>query len=445
MDYDFFHKRQVLKKVADAFQVVHDTYSTGGSISVACSLPPRSGKSYLTSLFAAFMLGRFPSESVMRNTCTAHLYQKFSIDTRDLVKSGKFHAIFGEAQLHPSRQQIDGWSLKDAKQVSYFGSGVGGSIIGFGASMLAITDDLFNNFEDAASETINEKTWRWKEGTHDSRIERNCCKIDIGTRWSKRDVIGRMEAAGEYDIIVRIPALIDGKTFSEDVHTTEYYLKLEKTIDKMIWKSEYMQEPIEAEGLLFPPDELNYFTLDEINGKDPEGVIASCDTADRGNDFFSAPFARIFKDRYFITDVVFTQEPVEVTEAALSQKIIDTKCEMIRIESNAGGRIFANNIKKLIKGKSKCEVKPRATTSNKETRIIMKSGFIKEHFWFRNDYEKGSDYDKFMQQITGYLRLATNQKDDAPDSVTMLAEFIEHIGILRKPSRKLSKRQLGVR
>ena len=430
MDYDFFIKRPVLKKIADGMQQVHDAYERGESMSMAASLPPRAGKSYVTSLFVSFMLGRFPEESIMRNTCTSPLFEKFSYDTRDIVKLPKFRKVFPEAIISPNKQNVRGWSLTKARQVSYFGAGVGGSIIGFGASCLAITDDLFKDFEEAMSETVNEKTWRWKEGAHDSRIERNCCKIDIGTRWSENDVIGRLEKAGKYDIIVRIPALINGETFCEDVHTTEYYQELENEIDEVIWAAEYMQEPIEAKGLLFPKSELNWFTMDEIKGKQADARIAACDTADKGNDDLGAPFADFFKDRFFIPDVVFTKDPIEVTEPQVAQMIIDKHTQKMLIESNNGGRSFALNVKKLIDGKSTCEIDTRHTVSNKETRILMKAGFIKKYFWFRSDYERGSQYDKFITALTKYLRMGGNLHDDAPDSLTILAEYIEYLELL---------------
>ena len=449
IDFDFFTARPILKRIADALQRVYHVYRNGLSIRVSCSLPPRAGKSYITSLFSAFMLGHFPKESVMRNTCSAKLYAKFSIDTRDIIRSPRYLAVFPDTTLHGSRQNIDGWSLSTAKQVSYFGGGVGGTIIGFGASMLSITDDLFKSFEDAASETINENTWSWKEGTHDSRTEGNCCQIDIGTRWSKNDVIGRLEERNKYDIIVRIPALIDGLSFCEDVHTTDYYLELQSEIDEYIWAAEYMQEPLEIKGLLFPLKELNQFTLAELEGKRPDSRVASCDVADQGNDYFSAPFTAVHGQRFFVTDVVFTQDPVEVTEGLLVSMILESECDGIRIESNAAGRIFSKNIQKLLKEeKSTCHVQPRFTTANKETKILLKSGFIKKYFWFRSDYERGSDYAKFMKQLCSYLRMATNQADDAPDSMVILAEYIEHLGILkgRKPGdrRGLTKAALGI-
>jgi len=427
MDPDFFSKRLVLKRVAEAFQRVADSFDNNVIYRLAVSLPPRAGKSYLSSLFIAWMLGLHPEESVMRNTCSDTLYNKLSYDTRDIVRSRKFQEIFPDVRLSSDKQAVAGWNLRQSKQVGYFGAGVGGTVIGFGASMLAMTDDLYKKLEDALSDTMNEKIWSWKQGTHDSRFEGNCCQIDIGTRWSETDVLGRMESANKYDEIIRIPALNEkDESFCPAVHTTEYYLDLRQETDQSIWAAEYMQEPIEAKGLLFPKSDLLRFKRADLKG-DPDGKIGACDVADKGDDDLSAPFGSIYGDKIFITDVVFTKDPVEITEPRLAQMIIDTKCDKIRIESNNGGRIFAKDVRIIVKNeKAPCEVLSHPTTTNKETRIIMKSGYIKKHFVFldESEYAKGSDYWRFMKGLTSYKREGENAHDDAPDSATILAEFI---------------------
>ena len=444
MDKPFFSKRPFLYIVAMAFMRVYEAFGQGIIRRLAVSLPPRAGKSYLSSLFIAWMLGHFPEESVMRNSCSDTLYNKLSYDTRDIIRSRKYTEVFPEVKLKRDKQNVNGWNLETARQVSYFGAGVGGTVIGFGASMLAMTDDLYKSLEEALSDTINEKVWSWKQGTHDSRKEGCCCEIDIGTRWSETDVLGRLEAQKKYDEIIRIPALDENdETFCEDVHTTEYYIELRGDLDESIWSAEYMQEPIEAKGLLFPKSELLRFKLSDIKDKNPDGVVGASDVADQGNDDFCAPFGKIFGEKIFITDVLFTKDAVEVTEPRLAQLIIDTKCDQIRIESNNGGRIFGRNIRNLLaKQKSKCIIHTVATTKNKDTRILMKSGWIKKHCVFLEEgkYERGSDYDRFMKALTAYKKEGGNKHDDAPDGMTILAEFIESIGLkLKQKQKKVAK------
>lgn len=443
-DPKFFACRVFLRKVADAFTRVEKSYADKVIYRLAVSMPPRAGKSYISSLFIAWMLGRHPEESVMRNCCSAQLYNKLSYDTRMILRSAKFQSVFDGVVLRNDKQNLAGWSLESARQVSYFGAGVGGTIIGFGASMLAITDDLYKSLEDALSDNNNEKVWSWKQGTHDSRIEGNCCMIDIGTRWSANDVLGRIEESGKYNEIIRIAALDENEhSFCEDVHTTEYYLDLRNETDESIWMAEYMQIPIEAKGLLFPKTELMRFKLADIESKHPDGVIGACDTADKGDDDFCAPFAKVFGDKYFIADVVFTKDPVEITEPRLSQMIIDTNCDQMRIESNNGGRIFAINVRKNVAARNKsCVIQARPTTQHKETRIIMKSGWIKKHCVFldESEYGKGTDYGRFMKALTSYRREGDNAHDDAPDGMTILAEFAESIGLkMRVSSRKVGR------
>ena len=445
LDPSFFSRRPFLKKVADAFMRVFVSYSNNLIYRLTVSMPPRAGKSYISSLFISWMFGHFPEESVMRNTCSDPLYNKLSYDTRDIIRSRKYKEIFPEIRLKTDKQNVHGWSIEGARQVSYFGAGVGGTVIGFGASMLSITDDLYKSLEEALSDNNNEKVWSWKQGTHDSRIEGNCCSIDIGTRWSATDVLGRLEESRDgkyYDEIIRVPALDENDmSFCEDVHTTEYYHELRAETEESIWAAEYMQEPYEAKGLLFPKSELKCFKFADIQGRKPEGKIGATDVADEGDDYFSSPFASIFGTELFITNVLFTKDAVEITAPRLAQMIIDLKPDQMRVESNNGGKIFANDVRRLVKENNrlnKCIIQSRPTTKNKETRILMKSGWIKAHCHFldESEYAKGSDYWWFMKWLTSYKKEGDNAHDDAPDSMTILAEFIDDIRAQKVINRK---------
>ena len=100
---------------------------------------------------------------------------------------------------------------------------------------------------------------------------------------------------------------------------------------------------------------------------------------------------------------------------------------MMQIESNNGGRQFTRNVKRLLQEeKYSCSVTSETQTKNKETRILMQAGYVKEYFYFRNDYEAGSDYDKFVRQFTSYVKLGRNTHDDACDAVTGLAEIVPY-------------------
>jgi len=420
MDFDFFSKRAILKKVADVLQKVYDAYKVEKSIYVGISMPPRSGKSYIVSLFCSFMLGHFPTKSIMRNTCTATLYDKLSKDTRDLVDSVKWRSIF---EMVLKTRGVKTWGLEQATQTSYFGGGTGGTIIGFGVSMLDITDDLYKGWADAMSETTNQATIDWSEATRGSRFERGCCQIDVGTRWRKNDIIGINVEKGKYDYDICIPALDENnKSFCEDVNTTEFYLNKKKEIAPEIWESEYMQHPVDVKGRLFNPDDLMYF--DELPNGEPDANIGVADTADTGKDNFSAPFVKKYGDKYYLYDWLFTTDSMDITSPLIIGKIKENEIEKIRFESNNGGKLFAKNVEKEVNA----DVTWKATTVNKETRILMDSTWIKRHIVFKRD-NRDRDYSKAFEQLITYIKMGEKQPDDSCDSLSILYRFIMETGL----------------
>lgn len=415
-DYEFFSKRPFLERVAIAFMKIH----RGEIKRLSVSMPPRAGKSYITSLFCAWTLGKFPEDSVMRNTCTARLYEKFSYDVRGIVKNEKFKAVFTDVKLADDKQAVNGWNLKASRQVGYFGAGVGGTIIGFGATKLAITDDLYKSLEDALSENTNEKVLSWVEATHGSRLEKNCPKIDIGTRWTKRDVIGVNMENGRYDESIVIKALDeDGNSFCEDVKTTEEYNQIKNEIDEVIFLAEYQQEPIEAKGLLFPASELRYFTPNQT--RTFESSISYVDVADEGSDNLSAPIGKNIGRDIYITDVLFTKDNTEITEPLLCSLLKKEGVKYCRIEANNAGGIYARNIRNMIRD---CAIVTATSTQNKHTRILMDAGFIKANCLFVHPDYQTKEYKEFMKELTGYLKAGGSKHDDAPDSLSGLVIFI---------------------
>ena len=47
----------------------------------------------------------------------------------------------------------------------------------------------------------------------------------------------------------------------------------------------------------------------------------------------------------------------------------------------------------------------------------------------KNGYPIQDDYSRAVQQLLAYIKGVKNQKDDAPDSLSMLRRFIEELGL----------------
>jgi len=415
-DREFFTKRPFLKQIAEGFQKIEE----GEINSLSVSMPPRAGKSYITTLFSAWALGRSPKESIMRNTCTATLYLKFSYDVRNILKTDQFKSVFPEVALSDDKANLQGWNTNQSRQVGYFGAGVGGTIIGFGATKLAITDDLYRGVEDALSETTNDKILTWKDATHDSRLEKNCSKIDIGTRWSINDVIGRNMEEGRYDMSIVIPALDENdQSFCDDVMSTEQYHDIRSRINPDIWSAEYMQEPVDMKGRLFSG--LNKVSEEEFKSiKDKiEGYIGYIDVSDQGKDFTAMAIGGVVGEDVYIVDYVFTKENTDISLPMCADKLQRYGVKYCRVESNSMGAMFSRQLAKLVK----CQVLQVHNSKNKITRIIMESGFVANNFKFVETNTQ--EYYQFIQNVESFSKEGKNKNDDAPDCIAGLSMFIK--------------------
>ena len=416
-DEPFFKSRVFLREVAEAFQQIEE----GKIKSLSVSMPPRAGKSYVTTLFCAWTIGKNPTESVMRNTCTATLYQKFSYDVRLVVKSEKFTRVFPNVRISDDKANLQGWNTNSAKQVSYFGAGVGGTIIGFGASNIAVTDDLYTGLEQALSDTQNDRIIQWKEATHDSRFESGCKRIDIGTRWSLNDVIGRQMNEGIYDKSIVIPALINEKSFCEAVMTTDEYLEKRKRTETSIWSAEYLQEPVDIKGRLF--NELKTITVSEFERikERVAGSIAYVDVADMGADYTACAVIAVADNRAYVVDYVFNKSNTDVTLPQVANVLNKWGSSYCRVESNSMGAMFSRYLQKEVKTK----ILPVHNTTNKVTRIIMQSVWIQEKFTFVVD--ERPECQQFLQNVLAFSKEGKNKNDDAPDCLAGLAIFTQSL------------------
>jgi len=185
----------------------------------------------------------------------------------------------------------------------------------------------------------------------------------------------------------------------------------------------------EQEDALFKKRELQFYTKDKVDFKDAIGKLSFIDVADEGNDFHSVPIGILKDDKIYIDDVLFTKLGTTVNVQMTADILNLHKPEFVRIESNFGGSMYSSLLTPLLNGNI-TPLSIRATT-NKHSRIMQLSGFIKRYCVFREDYEIGSDYDKFMTNIFEYTQDGKAEHDDAPDSLeglcSMARSFHSHL------------------
>tara|TARA_R110000764_G_scaffold36200_2_gene80870 strand:+ start:309 stop:1304 length:996 start_codon:yes stop_codon:yes gene_type:complete len=320
-----------------------------------------------------------------------------------------------------NKANLQGWNTNKSKMVGYFGAGVGGTIIGFGASKLAITDDLYTGIETALNETANDKVIQWKQATHDSRMESGCSRIDIGTRWSVDDVIGYQIEKNEYDRSIMIMALNDkDESFCDAVMTTaEYHDKRNKTA-KEIWLAEYQQKPIDILGRMF--SELNTINELEFNIiKDKvEGCVAYVDVSDQGKDYTAVAVAGIIGNKVYILDYLFSRDNTDITIPLTASLLDKWGASYCRVESNSMGAMFSRELQRTV---SNTKILQVHNTTNKMTRILMQSAFIIQKMTFVM-YPTVSCR-SFMENLYTFSKEGKNKNDDSPDCLAGLSMFIQ--------------------
>ena len=238
--------------------------------------------------------------------------------------------------------------------------------------------------------------------------------------------------------VLEIPALdpvTDESNFQivingNPMFTTEYYRHERELVSPVQWASQFQQEPYEAKGLLFPEEELNrYFALPV--DKDPDAIVAICDTAERGSDSTAMGIFKIYGEDVFVDDVVFDDSPPEVTKPQCAKKIMDHKVQSAVFESNNAGEYYARDVEAIIKQHGvKCSIRTKRTISNKQTRIEFASDGILKHFYFKDKslYERGSQYWNFMREVVTYTRSGKVAHDDAPDMLSIAENEFRFIG-----------------
>lgn len=89
------------------------------------------------------------------------------------------------------------WSL-EGQFFNYLAAGFGGTITGVGCN-IGIIDDPIKNDKEAFNDRVLEEQWSWYTDTFLSRIEEGGLQIVNMTRWSTKDLCGRLLSSDDGD------------------------------------------------------------------------------------------------------------------------------------------------------------------------------------------------------------------------------------------------------
>ncbi len=255
----------------------------GSELRLTVSMAPRFGKSLtIAFLFVAWYLGHHPTHQIIMVTHTADLSSSFGRQVRNLLATPDYLAIFPGTVVSRDKSAADDWTTTAGGK--YLAVGVGGAVAGYGADLL-VCDDLVSEQAVLANPDVAfETAWKYMQVGPLQRLMPGGRIIMIGTRWGKKDPIGRALswATENAESIpwneVRFPAIMpSGKSLWPEQWPVEQLLAKKAGMQPQYWAAQYEQEPHSEEGALLKRDWWQIWQKD----KPPaiSYVIQSWDTA----------------------------------------------------------------------------------------------------------------------------------------------------------------------
>ena len=439
-----------------AYYEVLTRFAMGEIKKLMITMPPQHGKSEgATRRLPAFVLGQDPDKRIAIVSYNAIKARKFNRELQRIMDDDRYYELFpqtllaGQASYQEQGRRSRNYARNsdECEIVGYQGSfktiGVGGSLTGEPVDML-IMDDLYKDASSAWSPVIRQNVADWYDTVASTRLHNDSQQLLVFTRWHMEDLAGRLlEQEGVYDpienpqgwLLVSFPAIqnrppseqdprAEGEPLWPERHSLEKLLEI-KGRSPTVFESLYQQNPQPSQGLMY--EEFNCYT--DLPSRSYS--VAYIDAADSGADYLCALFYKEAEDGNYITDVLYTKDPMEVTETTLTYMLQQHQVERCHIESNNGGNLFVSNLQQRSwdTGNRLTRFNPFHQNQNKTARIFAASASVQKLVKMPLDWKKR--FPKFARDLTGYLRVGTNAHDDAPDALTGTIEC-------RQPPKRVS-------
>ena len=447
-----------------AYYEVLTRFAMGEIKKLMITMPPQHGKSEgATRRLPAFVLGQDPDKRIAIVSYNAIKARKFNRELQRIMDDDHYYELFpqtllaGQASYQEQGRRSRNYARNsdECEIVGYQGSfktiGVGGSLTGEPVDML-IMDDLYKDASSAWSPVIRQNVADWYDTVASTRLHNDSQQLLVFTRWHMEDLAGRLlEQEGVYDpienpqgwLLVSFPAIqnrppseqdprAEGEPLWPERHSLEKLLEI-KGRSPTVFESLYQQNPQPSQGLMY--EEFTCYT--DLPSRSYS--VAYIDAADSGADYLCALFYKEAEDGNYITDVLYTKDPMEVTETTLTYMLQQHQVERCHIESNNGGNLFVSNLQQRSwdTGNRLTRFNPFHQNQNKTARIFAASASVQKLIKMPLDWKKR--FPKFARDLTGYLRVGTNAHDDAPDALTGSIEC-------RQPPKRVSVAEMfGVR
>ncbi len=245
------------------------------------NMPPRHSKSEFASyLMPSWFLGRNSKLKIIQATMNTELAVRFGRKVRDLIADPIYHDVFPNTDLKPDSQAAGRWETSAGGE--YFAAGVGAAMTGRGADLLIIDDP--HSEQDALSSTAYDNTYEWYTSGPRQRLQPGGAIIIVQTRWSKKDLTGRLLAAQGRDMmsdqweVVEFPAIMpSGEPLWPEFWNKDELLKVKAALSVSKWNAQWQQDPTSEETAVIKREWWQEWDEEDIPNL--EYIIQSYDTA----------------------------------------------------------------------------------------------------------------------------------------------------------------------
>ena len=429
-----------------AYYRVLEAFAAGRVRRLIVTMPPQHGKSVgATTLLPAYVLGLDPDQRVAIASDSGALASKFNRRVQRIIESREYAAFFPATTIKQGSKPPS--YIRTADEVEIIGCRGGLLSVGREGSLTGnrvdcfILDDLYKDALEANSPLIRANCWEWYTSVVRTRMHNASRELIVFTRWHEEDLIGTLTAR-EPVAELKEWAQLDGLSADTWLHLNFEALKsspptgidprmpgealweqqqgralleAKRRLDPLQFESMYQGHPSSREGLLYG---LNFAEYDDL----PHEIVRRgnyTDTADTGDDYLcSLSYAVDADGAIYITDAVYTREPMEVSEPLVAEMLLRSDTRQAAVESNNGGRGFARAVQSLSPG---VRIEWFHQGGNKEARILSNSATALHLLRWPRGWN--FRWPELYAHLTTYRRrFRANRWHDAADVVTGIVE-----------------------
>lgn len=429
-----------------AYYRVLEAFAAGCISRLIVTMPPQHGKSVgASTLLPAYLLGLDPDLRVAIASYSAALASKFNRRVQRILESEEYATLFPVTTIKKGAKPPN--YIRTADEVEVIGHRGGLLSVGREGSLTGnrvdcfILDDLYKDAMEANSPLIRENCWEWYISVVKTRMHNTSRELIVFTRWHDEDLIGtlmRRERVVEltewaqldslppdawlhlnFEALKSVPpSEVDPRAAGEALWEQQHSVSLlesKRRLDPLQFECMYQGHPAAREGLLYGA---NFVEYDELP-RDVVRLSNYTDTADTGDDYLCSLCYAVDADgTIYITDAVYTREPMEVTEGLVAEMLRTAGTRQAAVESNNGGRGFARAVQTLA---PTVRVEWFHQSANKEARILSNSATALHTVRFPRGWQQR--WPELYAHLTSYRRkFRANRWHDAADVVTGLVE-----------------------